>query len=311
MTAETGGQIVGSGTNSLTIIGTLAQVNADLADLMDIDPSTTGDTIGIAATDSFGNAAAAATIAITETAAPTASIAAVDGDDVINAADAAAGVSVSGTSTGFASGATFSLVVVDGASSNAYVATVGTGGAWTASIPAAAAVALKDGTATFTAKFGGATLATQIVTVAETLPTLTISAIGADDAINVAEAAAGVSISGTSTGLAVGATFMVAVVDNGVTDSYQATVGVGGAWTATMPSADASALAEGAAVVSAQARDAHGNVSAVARQDVTVATIDPVIAAPRTPRSRRVRRPRFPTSPSPRPAPPRARPSRS
>ncbi len=63
--SATGAGISGSGTNSLTITGSLAQVNGDLSTLKALDPTQGPDTITITAGDSFGNTAGSATIAVT------------------------------------------------------------------------------------------------------------------------------------------------------------------------------------------------------------------------------------------------------
>jgi hypothetical protein len=63
--AATGTGVSGSGTTSLTITGSLTQVNADLATLTDTKASAGADTIHVGVTDSMGNSAAAKTIAIT------------------------------------------------------------------------------------------------------------------------------------------------------------------------------------------------------------------------------------------------------
>src|SRR5438045_2741901 len=69
------------------------------------------------------------------------------------------------------------------------------------------------------------------------------------------------------------------VAVNGVTKSYTATVNAAGtAWSATIPSTDALALANGTATVSAQVTDANGNSSAIATQSVTVAETLPTVA---------------------------------
>jgi hypothetical protein len=206
---------------------------------------------------------------------PVVTIAQVDGNDVINHAEAAAGVGLSGSVTGLAQGATFQVSVVDGGFSKSYTATVGSGGTWTATIPSADAVTLPNGSATLTAKatdaYGNTSApATQTVTVAETLPTLTIAKIEGNDVITNAEANAGVPITGTVTGLTQGATFQVSVVDGTFAKSYTATVGSGGAWSAMIPAADAVSLPNGTATFSAQATDAYGNTSTTASQTVTV-----------------------------------------
>jgi hypothetical protein len=113
-------------------------------------------------------------------------------------------------------------------------------------------------------------------------PTVTIDPVDGNDVINSAEAhaAAGVPLTGTVTGLAAAAHFNVTVTDNGVTNTYIATVnGAGTNWTATIPTADAIALANGTATVSAQVTDINGNLSTVATQLVTVAETLPTVTA--------------------------------
>ncbi len=61
--------ITGSGTTTLTITGSLATVNADLASLKDTEASPGSDTIQVTASDSFGNVATPASIAVTTNAA--------------------------------------------------------------------------------------------------------------------------------------------------------------------------------------------------------------------------------------------------
>ncbi|MEO8926907.1 MAG: hypothetical protein ABI306_07055, partial [Caulobacteraceae bacterium] len=61
--------ITGNGTTTLTITGSLQLVNGDLSHLKDNEPGLGGDTITLNATDSLGNAAAPASIAVTSSAA--------------------------------------------------------------------------------------------------------------------------------------------------------------------------------------------------------------------------------------------------
>ena len=65
--SATGTGVTGSGTTSLTITGSLATVNSDLATLSDTDATTPSDTITLNAVDSFGVAAAPQSIAVTVT----------------------------------------------------------------------------------------------------------------------------------------------------------------------------------------------------------------------------------------------------
>src|ERR1019366_8366829 len=63
--SATGLGIAGSGTTTLTISWSLAQVNSDLATVTDTDSSSAPDTIHLTASDSLGNSAAPASIAVT------------------------------------------------------------------------------------------------------------------------------------------------------------------------------------------------------------------------------------------------------
>ena len=70
-----GGTISGAGTTSLTIVGTLSQVNADLATLTDNDNTPGPDIIKVTATDSLGNSASPQTINVTVNAPPPTAVA--------------------------------------------------------------------------------------------------------------------------------------------------------------------------------------------------------------------------------------------
>src|SRR5208283_4617138 len=59
--------VSGAGTTSLTITGSLSQVNSDLATLTDTDAAAASDTIAITASDSFGNTASQQPIVVTVT----------------------------------------------------------------------------------------------------------------------------------------------------------------------------------------------------------------------------------------------------
>jgi hypothetical protein len=60
-----GAKLSGNGTKSLTITGSLSEVDAALASLTDTDATSGNDKITLNASDSFGNAAASAAIAVT------------------------------------------------------------------------------------------------------------------------------------------------------------------------------------------------------------------------------------------------------
>src|SRR5262249_24079503 len=219
------------------------------------------------------------TFAVHETL-PTVTISAfaADGGNVINHAEAQGGVTLSGSVTGLAAGATFAISVAGGAFMHSYKATVNAQGrGWKTTIPPADATTLKDGTLTVTAQvtdqFGNQSVqATQTFTVHE-LPTVTISAQDGDgdNVITHAEAQGGVTLSGTVTGLAAGATFNITVADGSFTHSYAATVNAEGTgWTATIPPADGATLKDGTLTVTAQVTDQFGNQSEQATQAFAV-----------------------------------------
>jgi hypothetical protein len=106
-------------------------------------------------------------------------------------------------------------------------------------------------------------------------PTVTINPIDGDNVINHAQANAigGVAVSGTVAGLTSGSTLTVSVTDGTFSNGYDAIVGANGAWTATIPSSDATLLANGVATVSVFAATSSGD-SNVASESVTVAEGD-------------------------------------
>ena len=113
-------------------------------------------------------------------------------------------------------------------------------------------------------------------------PTIAITApVAGDNIINKAEAAAGVTISGTATagtgGAAVnGQTATITIVDstNAVKDTYTTTV-TGGAWSVNVTAAQAQALADGSYSIKANVSDAAGNVAVTAALGVTLDTTAP------------------------------------
>src|SRR5262249_30320109 len=241
--------------------------------------------------DAAGNPATPATQTLTVAETPptvTISAADSDGDNVINYTEAQRGVPLSGTVTGVAPETKFDITATDGSFSHSYQATVNAAGtAWTASMPPGHAKMLADGTLTVTAQvtdqYGNqSALATQTFTVAETLPTVTINtaAGGGDNVINHTEAQNGETLGGTVTGLAANSTFSITATDGTFSGTHAATVnGTGTGWSATIPSTDATKLADGATAltVTAQGTDQYGNQSALAAQTFRVAQTLPTV----------------------------------
>jgi beta-glucanase (GH16 family) len=208
---------------------------------------------------------------------PTVTISAIDGNDVINHADAMAGVLINGTATDTGGGAEVAgQTVTVGLNGKTYSGTVQSDGAWSATVAASDAQALSDGSHTVTAnitdKAGNpASQVSQAVTVDETAPTLTMNAIDGNNVITQGNAAAGILISGTATdanGSADVTGQTVTVGLNGKT--YTGVVQANGTWSANVAASAAEALGDGGYTVTANAADKAGNWARQASQAVTV-----------------------------------------
>ncbi|USA45788.1 Ig-like domain-containing protein [Acinetobacter sp. C26M] len=207
----------------------------------------------------------------------------VTADNVINAAEGAGNVTVTGTLTGVPADAATTVVtlLINGVT---YTATVDPlTGNWTASVAGSDLLAdgdkTIDATATFTDAAGNSSNVTdtQVYTVDLTPPNpvtavLNINSVTADNVINAAEGAGNVTVTGTLTGVpADAATTVVTLLINGVT--YTATVDpLTGNWTASVAGSDL--LADGDKTIDAKATftDAAGNSSNVT--DTQVYTVD-------------------------------------
>ena len=163
-------------------------------------------------TDAAGNVGSSTPVVFTlATVAPTIAIASpVAGDNIVNKTEAAAGVTISGTAVAGTGGAavngqTATITIVDNTNTvkDTYTTTVTAGGRGRSTLTAAQAQGLTDGSYSIKADVSdavgnAATTATQAITVDETAPTIAItSPVAGDNIINKAEAAAGVTISGT------------------------------------------------------------------------------------------------------------------
>ena len=127
---------------------------------------------------------------------------------------------------------------------------------------------------------GSSTSATSTASVSGPQVELTIDPVDGNNVINHAEAHAigGISITGKETGLSSGATFVVSVTDEPFSKNYTATVERNGSWDATIPSADAVTLPNGAATIAAQADSVQ--VSEKVTVDETLPTVSSVVASP-------------------------------
>ena len=241
-----------------------------------IDPATGAVTFKVAPdyetpTDSGGNNVYDITVTATDTAGNATSqniaitvqnvdvtIDTVAGDDTINAAEAAAGVTLTGTNEPGVS------VTVNGDTASV----IGT--TWSYSLNAGVITTMGEGSQTLTISSGGTTI-TKNITIDTVSTTPTISAVTGDNIINATEKTAGVAVAGVAE-----AGSSVAVTLGGVTQTVTADATTG-AYTTTFATANIPADTA-STTISVTATDIVGNVSTTATQAVKIDTVAPVAA---------------------------------
>ncbi|MEY7664171.1 Ig-like domain-containing protein [Escherichia coli] len=200
------------------------------------------------------------------------SINSITSDDVINAAEKGAALTLSGSTSGVEAGQTVTITF----GGKTYTTTVAANGSWSTTVPAVDMATLRDGDASAQVRVtnvnGNSATATHEYSVDSAAPTVTINTIASDNIINASEAAAGVTVSCTSTA-ETGQTLTVTL--NGT--NYQTTVQADGSWSLTLPASDLTALANNGYTLTASVSDLAGNPGS-ASKGVTVDTTAPVIS---------------------------------
>ncbi|HBN5546956.1 TPA: Ig-like domain-containing protein, partial [Enterobacter cloacae] len=234
---------------------------ANLAGLKDGDAS-----VQVSVTNVNGNSASAGREYSVDATAPSVTINTLATDDILNAAEAQADLTVSGTSTAEA-GQTVTVSL----NGKDYTATVGSDGHWTLNVPAADLAGLADGSVTVTAsvsdKAGNPASVDHNLTVDMTVPQVTISTIAGDDVINIAEHGQAQIISGIATDAAAGDKVTVTIGGQ----SYTTVLDAAGNWSVGVPASVISGLSDGSVTVTASVTDAAGNTG-TGTHSVTVDT---------------------------------------
>ena len=154
---------------------------ADLSSLKDGDAS-----VQVSVTNVNGNSASAGREYSVDTTAPTVTLNTISGDNILNAAEAAQDLTLSGTSTAEA-GQTVTVAF----NGNTYTAQVQADGSWTLDVPAADLAGIADGNATVTAsvsdKAGKPASTDAAVLVDTTVPQIVFDVVAGDDILNIAE----------------------------------------------------------------------------------------------------------------------------
>ncbi|HDC4491953.1 TPA: Ig-like domain-containing protein [Enterobacter asburiae] len=240
---------------------------ADLSGLKDGDAS-----VQVTVTNVNGNAASSAQEFSVDTTAPTVTINTISHDNMLNAAEAAQDLTLSGTSTAEAG-----LTVTVTFNGNQYTAQVQADGNWTLDVPAADMAGIADGSAAVTAtvsdKAGNPASAGSSVLVDTTVPQISFNIVAGDDVVNIAEHGQALIVSGKVTGAQAGD--VITVTLNG--KDYTAMLDASGSWSVGVPAADVGALVNGEQTISATVTDKAGN-STTATHEFEVSLTAPVIA---------------------------------
>ncbi len=205
--------------------------------------------VTITSTDARGNVTTVTDTLQVDTIAPGVAMETVEGDNIINAAEASDDVTLSGTGE---AGSSLSILF----EGETQTVTVGADGTWSATYAAATiGTGTYDSTVSITATDLAGNRHTETFTVQiDTEGTATItSPIAGDDIVNAAEAAAGVTLTGTAE-----AGSSVAVTVEGVT--HTVTAGADGSWSVTYAAGE---IPSGTydTTVSVTATDGAGNVT--------------------------------------------------
>ncbi len=224
-------------------------------------------TISAIASDDAGNTSQPGTLnALLDTVAPSApGINPVDGDDTVNASDAADGITVSGTAAG-----AVEVRVSFGAQSETVAVTNGAfsttfNGPFPDGAASVSAIAIDENGNESSQTDRAFTIDTSAVAAPS------IGAVSTDDLLNATEAGSDLVITGT----APANTSVEVTFDGGTPITVQANGG--GAWTATIPAASLPSGASETVTVSAVAEDGAGNRSSATTRDLTFDTVNPTV----------------------------------
>ncbi len=223
--------------------------SADLTGLKDGDAS-----VQVSVTNVNGNSASAGREYSVDATVPTVSIDTVAGDNVINSAEASAGVAISGTTT-----AEVGQTVTVTLGGKSYTAQVLQGGVWRVNVPAADLTTMADNGYTVQVSVsdaaGNTGSADKTITLDTTPPTVSFNIVAGDDVINSLEHTQAQIVSGTATGANVGDKLVITIGSN----QYTTTVDASGNWSVGVPASVISALTDGTVTISATITDSAGN----------------------------------------------------
>ncbi|MBZ6395095.1 MULTISPECIES: Ig-like domain-containing protein [Pantoea] len=233
-------------------------------------------TITVTASDLAGNTDSTALNVVTEVTAPTPTFndGAFGADSVLNISEAAAGVTLTGSTGSIGDNQAVSITV--DLNGSRYNGAVDGAGNWVVNIPANALSSLGDGAHTLTVNVvdaAGNTGTTELAFTADlTAPQPTVDAQFLDGYINAADVAAGFTLSGTTGETGANQTVRITMGDA----VYSTLADASGNWTLPLSNADLSVFTDGSYPVTVTATDAAGNSSTIS-SSLVVDTTPPVL----------------------------------
>ncbi|WP_336736854.1 Ig-like domain-containing protein, partial [Cedecea sp. VD32] len=227
--------------------------------------------ISASSADEWGNPVAASRPVDVDLNSVAISINSVTSDDMLNAVEKAADLTLGGKTQGVETGQT----VVIKFAGHTYTTTVNENGDWTYTVPAADMRDMIDGRAevsvSVTNASGNSASGAREVLVDTQPPSITLHSVTADNILNHAEAAQDLVITGTSTAQP-GQTVTV----NLNNQSYTGQVLADGTWSITVPVSDLANLTDGNWSISASVSDIAGNPASI-NHGMLVDTTVPVV----------------------------------
>ncbi|WP_421504926.1 Ig-like domain-containing protein [Erwinia rhapontici] len=239
----------------------------------------TGADLAVTVTDVAGNSSSQTVTVGVDTVAPTITLDPIATDGVINATEAAQGVTISGGSTGAQEGQAVNVVF----NGQTYTTTVDDQGNWNLTISADALTGVTNGsytlTATVTDAAGNSSPVSTNVTLATGALQPTINLPFGDGYLNNNEATdpAGQSLTGTTGAIGAGQTVIVTIGSQ----AFPVTADINGNWTLPLSTTQLQALGEGSLPISVDVTNAQGNTGSISSSvivDRTAPTLslDPV-----------------------------------
>ena len=269
-TGHPGATIQVKDSNGNTIASTMVDSNGKWTVLLPVQTDGT-HTWSVVQINGQETTSAGSITVVVDTTKPVITLATTAGDNVINASEQAAGITLSGTTSHLAVGTNLTITL----NGKMYITKVGANGEWKLHLPAADANALTDGSWTVTVTgqnaAGNTVSGSQVISVDTQPPLLSMDTIAIDQIINAAEHNALLVLSGKTTAEA-GQT--VTLMFNG--KSYTATVAADGTWSLTLPAADVQAMADGNHSLTITVSDKAGNATSIS-EEVIVDTTAPVL----------------------------------